>query len=339
MELINTARLALVCLPLLGLTLPSARAFATLHQGLRSPAPPASKRHRRPPLPPVMNACLRAWTFARSTVIPPAAIDRPEHRRITVSRIFISGSSTGLGLMAGELLINQGHKVVLHARNAGRAEDAKRALPGAGAVVQGDLETITGAKEVAARVNALGRFDAVIHNAAVGYRERHRLTDDGLPHVFAINTLSTYILTALIERPHRLVYLSSGMHHHADANFNDILWTRRAWNGSTAYAESKLHDAMLGFAVARRWPGVMSNSLEPGWVPTKMGGSGAPDDLGQAHLTQAWLAGSDEPKAQVTGRYFYHLSPLAPNPQAKDPMLQDRLIAICAELSRVPLPS
>src|SRR6202789_2421242 len=128
-----------------------------------------------------------------------------------------------------------------------------RELPKAEAVVVGDVETIAGAKDVAARVNALGRFDAVIHNAAVGYRERHHVTADGFPHVFAINTLSAYILTALIERPQRLVYLSSGMHHHADANLDDILWTRRHWNGSDAYAESKLHDTMLAFPVANRW--------------------------------------------------------------------------------------
>ena len=256
-----------------------------------------------------------------------------------MSRIFISGSSTGLGLMAGELLINQGHHVVLHARNAARADDARRALPEAEAVVEGDLDTIAGAKAIAARVNELGAFDAVIHNAAVGYREGHHLTADGLPHVFAINTLSAYVLTALVERPRRLVYLSSGMHHHADANLDDILWTKRRWNGSTAYAESKLHDAMLAFAVARRWPDVLSNALEPGWVPTKMGGAGAPDDMAQAHLTQAWLAASDEAEAKMTGRYFYHLRPLAPNPQANDPALQDRLIAICAEVSGVPLPA
>ena len=255
-----------------------------------------------------------------------------------MSRIFISGSSTGLGLMAGEVLASQGHSIVLHARNANRADDARRALPELEAVVIGDLETIAGAKDVAAQINALGRFDAVIHNAAVGYREGHRVTSDGLPHVFAINTLSAYILTALIERPKHLVYLSSGMHHQAQANLDDILWRKRRWNGSQTYAESKLHDAMLAFAVARRWPESFSNALEPGWVPTKMGGPGAPDDMDQAHLTQAWLAAGDDPKAQVTGKYFYHLKRLAPNPQAKDPALQDRLIAICAEISGVALP-
>jgi NAD(P)-dependent dehydrogenase (short-subunit alcohol dehydrogenase family) len=256
-----------------------------------------------------------------------------------MTRIFISGSSTGLGFMAAQLLVAQGHQVVLHARNAARAEVARRALPEAEAVVVGDLETIAGAKALAARVNELGRFDAVIHNAAVGYREGQRLTTDGLPHVFAINTLSAYILTALIEKPERLVYLSSGMHHHADANLDDILWRKRRWNGSAAYAESKLHDAMLAFAIARRWPDVFSTALEPGWVPTRMGGPGAPDDMDQAHRTQAWLAASDDPQAKVTGQYFYHLHPLAPNPQADDPVLQNKLIALCEDLSDVRLPA
>src|ERR1700723_1412831 len=149
----------------------------------------------------------------------------------------------------------------------------------------------------------------------------HRVTADGLPHVFAINTLAAYILTALIERPRRLVYLSSGMHHHADARLDDILWQKRRWNGSSAYAESKLHDAMLAFAVARRWPDVASNSLEPGWVPTKMGGVGAPDDMDQAHLTQAWLAAGDEPEAKVSGACFYHVRRLAPNRPDKNAAL------------------
>ena len=255
-----------------------------------------------------------------------------------MSRIFISGSSAGLGLMAANLLASKGHSVVLHARNAKRAETARQELPQAEAIVVGDVETIAGARNVAAEVNALGHFDALIHNAAVGYREGHRITADGLPHVFAINTLAAFILTALIERPKRLVFLSSGMHHHADANLDDILWRTRRWNGSTAYAESKLHDAMLAFVIARRWPDVFSNALEPGWVPTKMGGPGAPDDMDQAHLTQAWLATSDEAAARTTAGYFYHLKRREPNPESQDVALQDRLIDICAETSGVELP-
>jgi NAD(P)-dependent dehydrogenase (short-subunit alcohol dehydrogenase family) len=256
-----------------------------------------------------------------------------------MARVFISGSSAGLGLMAGELLAEQGHRVVLHARNDERRGDARRALPGAEAVVVGDLSTTRGARRVAEQVNRLGRFDAVIHNAGIGYRERQRVqTEDGLPHVFAINVLAPYVLTALIERPRRLVYLSSGMHHGADAHLEDLTWQVRPWQGSTAYAESKLHDVLLAFAVARRWTDVLSNALEPGWVPTRMGGPGAPDDLDQAHRTQAWLAVSDDAQARVSGAYFYHLRRRAANPQATDPDLQDRLMAACERFSSIALP-
>jgi NAD(P)-dependent dehydrogenase (short-subunit alcohol dehydrogenase family) len=255
-----------------------------------------------------------------------------------MSRIFISGSSTGLGLMAGQLLATQGHQVVLHARNPTRAEETRRAFPGTKAIVVGDVDTIAGARHVASEVSSLGRFDAVIHNVAVGYQQSHRLTSDGLPHLFAINTLAPFILSAMIERPKRLVYLSSGMHLHAQANLDDILWKTRRWNASQAYAESKLHDTLLAFAIARRWPDVYSNALEPGWVATKMGGPGAPDDLDQGHRTQAWLAAGADPEADVTGEYFYHLKRRPANPQARDPALQDRLIEICAELSGVALP-
>ena len=255
-----------------------------------------------------------------------------------MARVFITGSSDGLGLMAGQLLADQGHKVVLHARNDARAEDAKRAAPKAEAVVVGDLASIAATKDLAGQVNAFGSFDAIIHNAAVGYQEGHRETSDNLPHVFAINTLAPFILTVLIERPKRLVYLSSGMHERAHANLDDILWRKRRWDGSSAYAESKLHDTLLAFTVARYWPNVLSNAVTPGWVATKMGGAGAPDDIAQAHLTQAWLATSNEPDAQTTGGYFYHLKSREPNPETREVSVQDRLIDICEEISGVKMP-
>jgi NAD(P)-dependent dehydrogenase (short-subunit alcohol dehydrogenase family) len=255
-----------------------------------------------------------------------------------MSRVFITGSSTGLGLMAGQLLVQLGHQVVLHARNQARAEDARRALPQTEAIAVGDLLSIAGVRSVADQVNKLGRFDAVIHNAGVGYRESRRIeTEDGLSHIFAINVLAPYVLTALIQKPDRLVYLSSGMHRSASAHLEDVTWRRRRWEGAEAYAESKLHDVLLAFGIARRWPEVLSNALEPGWVPTRMGGPGAPDDLDQAHRTQVWLAVSDDPEARVTGRYFYHLRQRAPNPVTSVLQLQDKLIAECEKFSGIAL--
>jgi NAD(P)-dependent dehydrogenase (short-subunit alcohol dehydrogenase family) len=256
-----------------------------------------------------------------------------------MARVLVTGSSTGLGLMAGELLVEQGHRVVLHARNQTRADETRRALPQAEAVVLGDLSRVAGARSVAEQANELGRFDAVIHNAGVGNSGGGRLeTEDGLPEIFAVNVLAPYVLTALIERPDRLVYLSSSMHSGARADLDDLAWHRRAWDSAAAYSESKLCDVLIAFAVARRWPSVLSNAVDPGWVATRMGGANAPDDLDQGHRTQAWLAVSDEKQARVTGKYFHHLRESAPDPQTASIELQDRLIAECERLSGVALP-
>ena len=191
----------------------------------------------------------------------------------------------------------------------------------------GDLASIAQTRKLAEQVNALGPIDAVIHNAGIGYPEAPRAdTEDCLPPVFAVNVLAPYILTALIERPKRLVYLSSGMHCGATTNLDDLAGRRRSRHAGGVYAESKLHDVLLAFGVARRWPGVLANALEPGWVATRMGGPSAPDDLDQAHRTQVWLAVSDDKGAQTTGEYFFfHMRPHQPNPAVYDVELQDRL--------------
>ena len=255
-----------------------------------------------------------------------------------MARVFVTGSSDGLGLMAAKLLIEQGHEVVLHGRNQARSRDALAAAAGAQGAVSGDFSTIVGARAVADEVNRLGHFDAVIHNAGIGSREPRRVeTEPGVHSVFAVNVLASYILTALIQRPKRLVYVSSGMHRGVRPHMDDLMWTKRAWSASSAYAESKLCDVLIAFAVARRWNDVISNALEPGWVRTKMGGPGAPGDLRQGSVTQAWLAVSDDELARSTGGYFYHQRPTAPNPIANDVGAQEELLALCRRITGIPL--
>lgn len=257
-----------------------------------------------------------------------------------MARVFITGSSDGLGLLAAKLLVGKGHQVTLHARNDTRAAETRRSLPQAAAIVIGDLACIAETRAVAEQVNVLGRHDAVIHNAGVGNRQPQRIeTIDGLSQLFAVNVLAPYLLTALITPPDRLVYLSSGMHNGGDASLRDPQWTGRRWNGSQAYSDSKLLDVVLAFAVARRWPGVLSNALEPGWVPTKMGGPGAPDDLTLGATTQAWLAVSDDAAAKVTGQYFFHQKPRRVHQAARRPELQDALLDYCAGLTGIEIPN
>ena len=250
-----------------------------------------------------------------------------------MARVLVTGSADGLGLIAAQLLIDGGHEVTLHARSQARAAAALAAAPGAQSVLAGDLASIEQVRELAGAANRLGRHDAVIHNAAVGYREPRIETVDGIEHVFAINVLGPYLLTALLARPRRLVFLSSGMHRGGEPDTGDLRWERRPWNGSQAYADSKLWDAVLAFALARRWPQTASNAVEPGWVATKMGGPSAPDDLALGAVTQVWLAASEEPDALISGRYLFHQRPRETHPAVADEEVQERLLAACQELT------
>jgi len=254
-----------------------------------------------------------------------------------MARIFVTGSADGLGLMATQALIELGHKVTLHARNDARAEVARKAAPGAEGVIVGDLSTLAGMKNVAEKANSSGRFDAVIHNAGLGDKQPHVETADGFPQVFAVNALAPFVLTALMEKPKRLVYLSSQLHLNGDPSLKDVLWKERKWNAGRAYGDSKLYDVLLAFAVARRWPEVYSNAVHPGWVATKMGGPSATDDLAEGHATQVWLAVSEDDGARVSGEYFFHKKKSKVLEAARDEKTQDRFVRICEDLSGVKL--
>jgi NAD(P)-dependent dehydrogenase (short-subunit alcohol dehydrogenase family) len=249
-----------------------------------------------------------------------------------VARIFITGSADGLGRAAARTLMNQGHEDVLHARTRGRATALAELAADAAGIVVGDLSSAVETRALADQVNSIGRMDAVIHNAGIYLEPTRAATPEGHARTLAVNTLAPYLLTALIERPDRLICLSSGMHRGSNGSLHDIDWTERRWNPTQAYSESKLHVTALALALARHWPNVLSHAVDPGWVPTKMGGPGAPDDLQLGHLTQTWLATSNDPAAMVSGGYWHHRKRITTAPEALDAGFQDRLLNRLAEL-------
>jgi NAD(P)-dependent dehydrogenase (short-subunit alcohol dehydrogenase family) len=248
-------------------------------------------------------------------------------------RVFITGSTDGLGKLAAQALISEGHQVVLHARSKERAAAVADLAPRSAGVVIGDFSSAAETRGIAEQVNRLGRMNAVIHNAGVYQRENRGATPEGHARTLAVNTLAPYLLTALIERPDRLVYLSSSMHRGGSGSLQDIDWMERRWDEGKAYSESKLYLTALAFAVARHWPRVLSNAVDPGWVPTKMGGAGATDDLTMGYQTQTWLAVSDDPAARVSGGYWHHRKQEKPAAEVTDPGFQDQLMARLAELA------
>lgn len=232
-----------------------------------------------------------------------------------MARVFITGSADGLGRAAAETLLAEGHEVIVHARSAQRLKTLDAVLRQGASGVVGDLSDLDQTRDVAAQVNRLGRPDAVIHNAGV-YTGRQ---------ILAVNVVAPYLLTALIDRPRRLVYLTSGMQSGGRARVD--------LSGAVSYSDSKLFVATLAFAVARLWPGVCSNTVDPGWVPTRMGGPHAPDDLRLGHLTQEWLATSDDADARTSGGYWYHQRRRDPHPAALDARFQDELLAALARIT------
>jgi NAD(P)-dependent dehydrogenase (short-subunit alcohol dehydrogenase family) len=238
-----------------------------------------------------------------------------------MARIFVTGSTDGLGRATAQALLQDGHEVVVHARSSTRLSAVRDLVDQGAAAVVGDLSDIGETRDIAAQVGRVGRMDAVIHNAGVFSG----------PQVLPVNVVAPYLLTALMDRPERLVYLSSGMHRGGRADLTGVDWTGR--EASSSYSDSKLFVTALAVAMARVWPGVLSNAVDPGWVPTKMGGPGAPDDLRLGHVTQAWLATSADAEARVSGGYWHHQRRTASAAGANDPRFQDDLLEALADVT------
>ena len=252
--------------------------------------------------------------------------------------VLVTGSADGIGRETARTLIRMGHRVVVHARSVARAAEVRETIPGAAEVVVGDLASLEEIRALAAAARRQGPYAAVIHNAGVGGGAPHReVTADGIERIFQVNVLAPYLLTALMERPARLVYLTSGLEAHGVADLDDLQNLRGRWDGEQAYSDSKLCDVLLAFAVARRWPEVLSNAVDPGWIRTRMGGPGAPGTLDQGAETPVWLATGDDPAAVVSGRYFKRRRELRANPFAYDEALQEGLLERCAAFTGVTL--
>ncbi|KAI0418615.1 short chain dehydrogenase [Xylaria grammica] len=262
-----------------------------------------------------------------------------------MGRIFITGSSDGLGLRAAKQLVSRGHTVYLHARNAQRASDARSACPGAEDVLLGDLTSIEETKALASSLSKLAPMDCIFHNAGL-YLGPYRPQAEGYPAVFAVNALAPYILTCLAPLPKRLVYASSDSHWGGSTNLDDFGWRERHKAGrfrdSGAYADTKLYNTVFGYVFARRFvsKGVVANSVDPGWVPTKMGGAGAPGNIMESERLYIMLAeGSGE--AEGKNGCFWENGKRGPARSKKDTYdekAQDALLKKLEEITGVSVP-
>jgi NAD(P)-dependent dehydrogenase (short-subunit alcohol dehydrogenase family) len=243
-----------------------------------------------------------------------------------MNRILITGSTDGVGRATAEALIGDGHRVVLHARTTARLAAVQALIDRGAEAIVGDLAELDQVHGLVEQANALGPFDAVVHNAGVMQGA-----------VLPVNVTAPYLMTAGIERPGRLIYLSSSMHRGGRPDLAGVDWTSE--RETRSYSDAKLFVTTLMAAVARLRPDVVAQAVDPGWVPTKMGGPGASDDLALAHVTQAWLATTTDPEALVSGRYWRHQRTEKPHPAVHDQGFQDALLSSLAEQTGVALPA
>ncbi|MDO5495954.1 MAG: SDR family oxidoreductase, partial [bacterium] len=218
----------------------------------------------------------------------------------------------------------KGHELVLHARNEGRVSAVGELVDRGAEVLVGDLGDLDEALALAEAANELGRMDVVIHNAGLG--------DGYAGPVMGVNVVAPYVLTALMERPERLVYLSSGMHRTGSERVLEADWGA----GGGEYSDSKLAVTALAMAVAHRWPEVAVNAVDPGWQPTAMGGEHATGDMEDGIGTQVWLADAFEAGEETAG-YWKVLAREQPHPLVISEEFQERLLASLAEFTGVEL--
>lgn len=227
------------------------------------------------------------------------------------ARILVTGAASGLGLNTARALSESGHEVVVHVRNRERLSGGEDPWFG---VVHGDLADLGQTREVAEQAGGFGPYTAVIHNAGVMEQAQ----------AFAVNVIAPYVLTALMDKPQRLIYLSSSMHRGGSADL------QRIGRNRVSYSDSKLYVTALSAAFAQRWEGTVSHAVNPGWVPTRMGGPGAPDDLTAGHETQVWLATAAS-ISPPTGGYWYHRGLQKPQATTQDPGFQQALLRVLQE--------
>jgi len=235
-----------------------------------------------------------------------------------MSKIFITGSSDGIGLETAKKLINLGHEVVLHARDEKKAKKLKSKLDVK--VLIGDLNNLDETKYLAQKVNKQGKFDTIIHNAGVFHEDKQT--------IFRVNVLAPYILTALIKKPKQLIYIGSNMHPQGEFDLEKLPIEKEL-----DYSSSKLLILMMSLAISRYSKDVCVNTVDPGWVKTKMANYNAPDSLEDGSATQVWLASKED--LTLSGKYFYHLQETIYSSKADNIEQQDKLIDIYKELTNI----
>ena len=260
--------------------------------------------------------------------------------------ILITGSTDGIGLATAEMLIAQGHHVLLHGRNAEKLEKTLQALsslPG-GEHAQGYVANLANLHEVTALTQSItakhSNLDVLINNAGV-FKTTEPRTADGLDVRFVVNTLAPYLLTQklmpLLAKTARVINLSSAAQ--APVELQALTGKTMLADDFKAYAQSKLALTMWSRVMAQNLGenGPVIIAVNPGsMLGSKMvrdgfGVAGGDIKIGADILTRLALA---DDFAHASGQYFDNDAKRfsAPHPDALD---TQKSAAVVQELDRM----
>ncbi len=241
-----------------------------------------------------------------------------------MTTICLTGSTDGIGLVAARTLLEQGHRVLVHARSEERGRPVVDGLTGDVDLVVGDLSSLTAVRALAERLRA-EPLDVLAHNAGVWVRGgTPAVTEDGFETTFGVNVLAPHLLTALLAGHvrERLVWLGSGMAGSGRLKPTALGGSREP---RQAYADSKAADVVLAIGWGRRL-GLPSAAVDPGWVRTKLASAGAPGDVADGADTVAWCC-TEAPLGDAP--YWKDRAPIPVPGRLRDQGLQDAVLEAC----------
>lgn len=269
--------------------------------------------------------------------------------------ILVTGATDGIGRETARELTRRGATVLVHGRDAGRAEDTVaelRALGGAPPpAILADLSSLAAVRAMAGELAARGhKLDVLVHNAGVFMKQRQRSVD-GFEMSLAVNHLAPFLLTHLVlessvsQKLRRIVNVSSMAHNRGRIDLEDVQLLREPFNSYASYATSKLGNVLFTVELARRlaFRRVDVNALHPGVTSTKLLTEGfemdGNDSLADSAATSVYLA-LDPDIGGKTGGYYVQRKPAPMHTVASDRELARRFYELSAEMTgAMPLPA
>ncbi len=220
----------------------------------------------------------------------------------------VSGGNRGIGLEVCRQLAERSYSVVMGSRAEEQGRVAAAGLPDGVIVRQLDVADPESVDRLSRSIEEFGRLDVLVNNAGISNDEGQRGVDADLDRVkesleanlFGAWRLCEMAIPLMRRNGYgRIVNVSTGL-----AALEDM------GGGSPGYRVSKtaLNALTRILASELRGSGILVNAVNPGWVQTDMGGSGATRSVEEGAEALVWAA--TLPNSGPTGGFFQDRRPV-----------------------------